>query len=125
MARREREERWTSRSRSLMVPLLLVGSTLAAGGCETTCASALLTGTLQRDVDELVVVRPDGGSDPEERLRWPAGYRLEERDGHLVAVDIFGTVKAGEGDAVRLGGGEISDRTWGVCGLVEVATPSR
>jgi hypothetical protein len=94
---------------------------LLGGGCNTGgCAAALLTGVLVRDGDDLIATKVYDGNAPDERLRWPSGYRLEERDGRLVAVDLFGTVKAGEGDAIRLGGGEIADGTWGVCGLVEV-----
>ena len=71
------------------------------------------------------MVNPSGGSAQAERVRWPAGHRLEERDGRLVVVDFFGTVKAGEGDAIRLGGGEDQAGVWGVCGLLEVgAAPS-
>src|SRR5258708_3875900 len=75
-------------------------------GCGTACPAAMLTGDLIRQGDELVVVNSSGASAPAERVRWPAGHRLEERDGRLVVVDFFGTAKAGEGDWIRLGGGE-------------------
>jgi hypothetical protein len=97
-------------------------------GCSvlgTSCPSALLTGTLAADGDELVVRQPVGGSIDLEHVRWPAGFRLEHHDGRLVVVDVLGTAKAGEGDHVRLGGGETTAGTWGVCGLVEVDQPAR
>jgi hypothetical protein len=108
--------------RSVRGPLaVLLGASLIPAGCGTSCPVALLTGDLARNGDELVVVNPSGGSVPAERLRWPAGHRLEQRDGRLVDVDFFGTVQAGEGDSVRLGGGEAQTGVWGVCGLIEVA----
>jgi hypothetical protein len=105
------------------VAILIALSALPAA-CGQDCPAALLTGELVRQGDELVVVDPNGGSGPVERVRWPDGHRLEERDGRLVDVDLFGTVKAGEGDRVRLGGGEAYG-VWGVCGLLEIeASPS-
>jgi hypothetical protein len=98
--------------------LIAVAGLTAA--CATSCPAALLTGDLVRQGNELVVENPDGGSVSAEHVRWPTGHRLEERDGRLVVVDFFGTLKAGEGDAVRLGGGETQNGVWGVCGLLEV-----
>jgi hypothetical protein len=89
-------------------------------GCGTSCPAALLTGRISRDGDELVVRAPHGGSDPVERIRWPSGYRYQILDGRMIVVDPGGTPRAGEGDEVRLGGGESADHVWGVCGLLEV-----
>ena len=101
-----------------MAGLIAIAGLIAA--CATSCPAALLTGDLVRQGDELVVENPDGGSESAEHVTWPSGHRLEERDGRLVVVDFFGTMKAGEGDAVRLGGGETQNGVWGVCGLLEV-----
>jgi hypothetical protein len=101
------------------VAILLAVAGLPAG-CGTACPAALLTGDLIRQGDELVVVSSSGASTPAELVRWPAGHRVENRDGRLVVVDFFGTIKAGEGDSVRLGGGETQTGVWGVCGLLEV-----
>ena len=99
---------------------ILIAIAVLPVGCETSCAAALLTGDLVRQGDELVVVNPNGGSGPAERVHWPTGHRVEERDGRLVVVDFFGTLKAGEGDSIRLGGGEVQTGVWGVCGLLEI-----
>jgi hypothetical protein len=37
-----------------------------------------------------------------------------------VLTDLFGAVKAREGDTVRLGGGEIESGTFKVCGQLDV-----
>jgi len=107
---------------SAIVAAVLLAATIVAGACDIGgCPAALLTGVLAREGDELVVV--NGDSVPAEHLRWPSGHRLEERDGRLVVVDFSGTVKAGEGDSVRLGGGEVTG-VWVVCGLLEVDRPA-
>ena len=110
----------------LPLAIVLAIAWLPAGcGIGTACPAALLTGDLVRQGDELVVVNANGASAPAERIQWPAGHRVDDRDGRLVVVDGFGTVKAGEGDAVRLGGGETASGVWAVCGLLEVdPTPS-
>jgi hypothetical protein len=102
-------------------PAILLAVATLPVGCTggTACPAALLTGDLVRDGEELVVVNSSGASAPAEHVRWPAGHRVENRDGRLVVVDLFGTVKAGEGDWIRLGGGETESGTWGVCGLLE------
>ena len=110
-----------TRRRRLGAPFAaLVAIAMLPAGCQTACPAALLTGDLVRQGDELVVANPNGLSVPAERVRWPEGHRLEERDGRLVVVDVFGTIKAGEGDSVRLGGGEGPTGVWGVCGLLEL-----
>ena len=106
-----------------LAPLVLALATLPiAGGCGQACPAALLTGTLVREGGELVVAPNVGGSIAAERVVWPAWHRLETRDGILVVIDAFGTEKAREGDVVRLGGGERGAGTWGVCGVLEVAS---
>ena len=54
-------------------------------------------------------------------MDWPVNVIVQQRNGRLVVTDVLGTVKMGEGDEVRLGGGEVADGLWGVCGLMERA----
>ena len=102
------------------LPAVLLALAVPAG-CDTgkACPAALLAGDLVRQGDELVVVHSSGASAPAERIVWPSGHRVESQDGRLVVVDLIGTVKAGEGDWIRLGGGENPTGTWVVCGLLE------
>jgi hypothetical protein len=106
-------------TRLLAISILLASATFLSAGCETSCAAALLTGTLEREGDHLVVRSVDGIGEVEQ-LRWPDGHSVHEQDGRLVVSDLFGTVKAAERDAVRLGGGETSSGVSAVCGLIEV-----
>lgn len=102
---------------------LVLATSVLAGACRFGgCPAALLTGDLVREGAELVAEPGTGGSGPIEHLRWPSVYRLEEDGGRLVVVDPAGNVMAGEGDSVRLGGGESGSGEWVVCGAVEVAT---
>jgi hypothetical protein len=99
-------------ARLLAMALLLPGTAACLG-----CPAALLDGTLAARDGELVVVTPDA---PPVHLEWPFGYSVREVDGRLSAVDLFGTVKAAEGDMVRVGGGMGADGTWSACGDLEV-----
>ena len=87
-------------------------------GCQPACPTALFTGTLVRNGDTLEA-RPHGGG-PSTPIVWPAGIVVRDVEGRLVVADLLGTVKAREGDAVRLGGGMTADNKIGVCGLIEV-----
>jgi len=110
------------RIRALAVALVIAtGVTVGAGGCAMGCPAALLTGVLVEEGGELVVV-PDGGG-PVERVEWPSGHGVHRDGGVLVVTDLFGTVKAREGDLVRLGGGEAESGTWTACGLLEAEPP--
>ena len=110
-----------SAGRRLATPFaILLAIGVLPAGCGTSCPAALLTGRLARDGDALVVRDPNGGSDPVERIRWPSGYRYEILDGRMIVVDPGGAARAGEGDQVRLGGGESADHVWVECGPIEV-----
>jgi len=62
---------------------------------------------------------------PGSHVHWPMGFSVREVDGRLAVVDRFGTVRASEGDPVRIGGGVGSDDTWSACGSIErVPTPT-
>ena len=91
--------------------LLALPGSLAGCGCPT----ALLEGVLVRDGDALVVDSGGGQTTP---VRWPAGYGVQAKGDRLVVTDLFGSVKAREGDRVHLGGGQVTagDETFGVCG---------
>jgi hypothetical protein len=103
----------------LALPLVLaLGLGVAAGGCAVGCPAALLEGRLAEMDGELVLItRADL---PAQRVEWPAGDRVERRDGVLAVVDLLGGVKGRVGDEVRLGGGETSAKVFKVCGLFEV-----
>jgi hypothetical protein len=97
--------------------LLLVAVLPGTSGC-SGCAAALYEGVLTEQAGDLVVV-PEGGG-PGERVHWPSGLGVRKEGDTLVVADFFGSVKAREGDFVRLGGGELESGVWGACGLFEV-----
>jgi len=102
--------------RGLLAGALLAGAmTVTAGGCATGCPAALLSGTLVVAGDELALLEDDSGT--VRPIEWPTGFGVRSEDGRLVVTDLFGGVKAREGDHVQLPGGERgSDGPWGVCG---------
>jgi hypothetical protein len=115
--------RGSMRARTLL-PALVLALALAPGtaGC-MACAAALYEGVLTEHAGDLVVV-PEGGGRGE-RVKWPSGYGVHKDGDTLVIADFFGSVKAREGDFVRLGGGELEDGLWGSCGTFEVgSTPT-
>ncbi len=100
-----------------MLALVLSTQTTAAacGGCP----AALLPGVLVAQGSELAIQEDTGGF--LRPIEWPLGYSVRSDSNGLVLTDIFGTVKAREGDHVSLPGGETSsDGPWGVCGEVQV-----
>jgi hypothetical protein len=111
------------RRRSLgFVLLFVLAITPGAAGCGG-CPAALSEGVLTEQSGDLVVAPPGGGRP--ERVIWPAGLGVREDGDTLVVSDIFGSVKAREGDFVRLGGGEAEDGVWRTCGMFEVGpTPA-
>jgi hypothetical protein len=105
---------------SALILALAVGP--GAAGC-MSCAAALYEGVLTEQTGDLVVVPVDGGR--AERVKWPSGLGVHKDGDTLVIADFFGSVKAREGDFVRLEGGELEDGLWGSCGTFEVgATPA-
>jgi len=111
----------TARSISSALILALVLAPGAAG-C-VGCATGLYEGVLTEQAGDLVMV-PEGGGRVE-RVKWPPGYGVHKDGVTLVIADIFGSVKAREGDFVHLEGGELEDGLWGACGTFEVgATPA-
>lgn len=91
-----------------------------ATGCTTGCPAALLEGTLVATPDGELLVKQDvsGTLWP---VEWPGGYRVSRLDdGRLAVVDLFGGVKAAEGDRVGIGGGtDASDEVWMACGNMD------
>lgn len=102
------------------VLLLALGAVIVSGGCSQACPAALLVGVLVEQEGELVVI-PDGGG-PATRVNWPSGHSVRREGETLVVTDLLGRAIAREGDTVRLGGGQASERddTFTVCGLFEV-----
>lgn len=104
---------------ALVLALALAPGVAGCGGC----AVALYEGVLTEQAGDLVVM-PEGGGRAE-RVKWPSGLGVRKDGGTLVIADFFGSVKAREGDFVRLEGGELEDGLWGACGIFEVgATPA-
>ena len=103
------------RAAAVALAVLALPWTLAGCGCPT----ALLAGELVRDGETLAV---DVGDGTPRHVRWPFGYGVRSDGAHLVVTDILGSIKAREGDTVRLGGGQVGDDdgTFGVCGDYEV-----
>jgi hypothetical protein len=106
-----------------ILPALVLTFGLASGtsGC-AGCASALLEGPLVADGGGLGVQTAPGRI---EHVRWEFGYGVRRDASGLVLTDLLGTVKAREGDWVRVGGGEVADGTWGACGLFELPVDPR
>jgi hypothetical protein len=109
------------RRTALSVPATVVLAfliTTLSLGCQQGCATAFPPGALERSGDDLVF-RVEGNV--VYTIVWPSGINVEQSPEGLAVVDELGFVKAREGDRVRLQGGERrSERTWIVCGTIEV-----
>ncbi len=106
---------------AVAISLLLSASVI---GCASGCPSATLEGTLVAADGELVVERDLAGVAV--HVEWPFGLGVRDDGGDLVLSDVFGSVKAREGDVVKIGGSSTTDGTWIACGDVTVsgrATP--
>lgn len=97
--------------------MILGGALTTMAGC-TGCPTALLSGQLAEQGDELVV--RNSGVGRAEHVIWPFGYGVHAQAGQLILTDLFGSEKARAGDTVRLGGGETESGTFKVCGQLEV-----
>ena len=98
--------------------LVLASAMWTPGACALGCRDALLGGVLVADGEELVLREPYGFV---RSVTWPWGYSVRSDAGRLHVTDIFGTVKAAEGDSVELPGGEaFGDGPWEVCGETRV-----
>lgn len=104
------------RAVALAVAILALPGSLA--GC-VGCPAALLEGDLVREGSTLVVQAENGATTA---VQWPFGYSITSKGDLLVVTDLFGAVKAREGDHVRLGGGMVgeNEEAFGVCGDYEV-----
>jgi hypothetical protein len=96
-----------------MAIAVAVPMTVAACGCP----AALLAGTLVAAGQELAVAGENGAVT---LVRWPWGYGVRAEGDVLVLTNLFGGIEAREGDYVELGGGQVSDDRFGVCGDFEV-----
>ncbi len=100
---------------ALLAVVLLVLNT----GPTLGCPAALATGTLAGENGQLVL-RPSNGTDASFGVRWQFPFHVDEADGVLVVRDLFGGIRAREGDRVQLGGGVTEGGLWGQCGLFAV-----
>lgn len=112
--------------RALLIATLITGIGTAA--CET-CQTALAFGILA-ERDGTLGLRPEAGGEVSP-ITFPRGLSVQTRDGRLVVTDIFGNVKAREGDYVEMGGGGGADGVFHGCGsftvndrTVETVTPA-
>jgi hypothetical protein len=87
---------------------------LSVMGCTSGCPASLLEGTLVAADGELVVEQDPAGVAI--HVQWPFGVGVHEDSGELVVADAFGTVKAREGDVVKIGGSSTGDGSWLACG---------
>lgn len=100
-----------------LIAALLLGLPITTSGC--ACPAALLPGTLVAQDAQLDIKEDAGGF--VRPVRWPFGYGVRQTSDGLVVTDLFGSIKAREGDHVSLPGGEVSsDGPWGVCGEIQV-----
>ncbi len=104
------------------VAALLLAS-VSVVGCASGCPTALLQGTLAAADGELVVEGDAAGVAT--HVTWPFGVGVRDDGGELVLTDIFGTVKAREGDVVGIGGSSTGDGSWVACGDITVTGTSK
>lgn len=109
-------------SRVTVVVVMLLLATVAVTGCASGCPTVVLEGTLVAADGDLVVERGLAGDAI--NVQWPFGVGVRDDGGHLVLGDVLGTVKAREGDVVKIGGSSTADGTWVACGDVTVAGTS-
>ncbi len=103
----------------LVACLAFAGLVVVNSGATLGCPAALLTGTLAREGDDLVVDTGDG-LNPAVGVKWSLPYHVDEVGDVLVIRDLFGSVRAREGDHIQLGGGVTEGGLWGQCGLFAV-----
>jgi hypothetical protein len=102
--------------------LVFGGLVVLNSGAALGCPTALLTGTLARDATELVV-RSDLDPGATAQVKWAFPNHVDDLDGVLVVRDLFGSIRAREGDHVAIGGGETEGR-FGQCGPFAVERPA-
>jgi hypothetical protein len=105
--------------RTLLVVALVAILAAGAGGC-TGCQTAAAEGVLTPEGNTLVLRPPTGDTI---RVAWPAGYGVRHDGGQTVLVDWLGSVKAREGDHVRVGGASGTDDRFHACGPIDVDAP--
>lgn len=101
-----------------VLSLSIVGG---VSGCETACPLALAEGVLVADGKNLVLESPTG---QRTTVLWPSGYSVRGDGDKLVLTDLFGSVKAREGDKIGVGGGVDVDGHFRACGDVWTVSPS-
>jgi hypothetical protein len=86
-------------------------------GCQSSCPTAQEDGALVADGPGLSIREPAGETNA---VAWPFGYSVREGNGPRELVDLFGNVKAREGDHVQVTGALGPDDIWHVCGEIQV-----
>jgi hypothetical protein len=110
--------RWWRLREATLSLVLIAGTQTTAVACGG-CPGALLPGVLVAQGSELAIKEDAAGFI--RPIRWPFGYSVRPDSNGLVLTDLFGNVKAREGDQVGLPGGETSsDGPWGVCGEIQI-----
>ena len=110
---------------ALVGRLLLAVTLLGLPGCTVVpqgCPAALLEGTLFTDPNGNLLVKQDVNGELWS-VKWPDGYSEQTVNGRVVVTDVFGGIKAGDGDRVGIGGGvEVetpNEKRWGACGNMD------
>jgi hypothetical protein len=100
---------------------LALGIVSSVSGCQMSCPTALAEGVLVADGNSLVLESSTG---QRSTVVWPSGYSVRGDGDELVLTDLFGSVKAREGDKIGVGGGVGSDGLFRACGDVWIISPS-
>jgi hypothetical protein len=106
---------------ALAAAALALSVVSSVSGCEMACPLALAEGVLVADGKNLVLESPTG---LRTTVVWPSGYSVGGDGDKLVLTDLFGSVKAREGDKIGVGGGVGSDGLFRACGDVWIISPS-
>ena len=98
---------------------LALAVAIGATGCSMGgCPTALASGTLAAQGDELVL-RAETGEVM--HVHWPDGYAVgTDADGALVLTHVLGGIVARQGQIVNVGGGAADDGSFHGCGNVWV-----
>jgi hypothetical protein len=105
----------------LATAVLALSIVSSVSGCEMACPLGLAEGVLVADGKNLVLEAPTGQRNA---VVWPSGYSVRADGDTLVLADVFGSIKAREGDRIGTGGGVGDDGVLRACGDVWTISPS-
>lgn len=89
---------------------------LGTSGCTYGCPAALATGIVTRDGSDILLRVDTGHLMP---VHWPDGIIVREEGQQLVLSDLFGNVRAREGDRIEMAGAFADESVHG-CGAITV-----